>query len=101
MKFGMNEEQYALLDQLVLTPLKKQNCQVYVFGSRVRGTHHPYSDIDLLFKPTDAQPLPAGFLSQIKENIEESRFPFTVDLVNEEELASSYRDSVLSSRVAL
>jgi predicted nucleotidyltransferase len=101
MKWGMTAEQYALLENLIITPLKNHQCRVYIFGSRVRGTHHSHSDIDLLFKVPANKPLPSGFLSTIKENIEESRFPFTVDLVNEVELAKSYRESVLEERVEL
>lgn len=41
------------------------------------------------------------FISSIKEHIEESRFPFAVDLVNESELAESYEDSVKSQMVEL
>lgn len=101
MKFGMTDEQYSILDKLVITPLKNKNCQVYIFGSRVQGTNHSHSDVDLLFKvPTD-QILPSGFLSKIKEDIEESRFPYIVDFVNEDELATSYRANIFSSRVSL
>lgn len=101
MRFGMTPEQYSLLEKLVITPLKSQNCQVYIFGSRAQGTNHSHSDIDLLFKIPNAQNLPKGFLSKIKEDIEESRFPFIVDFVNEDELAESYRPAVFSSRVAV
>lgn len=101
MKWGMTEEQYSLLESLVIQPLKNHGCQVYIFGSRAKGRHHQHSDIDLLFKKENNQPLPAGFLSEIKEKIDESRFPFIVDLVNEEELAESYRESVFSNRILL
>lgn len=101
MKFGMTNEQYSLLKTLVIDPLKLHNCNVYIFGSRARGTNHPHSDVDLLYTLIDKAELPVGLLSKIKEDIEESRFPFIVDLVNEDELAESYRDSVLSSRSEL
>lgn len=101
MKFGMTDAQYSILEELVIKPLKARNCQVYIFGSRANGTQHSHSDIDLLFKVPEEQTLPNGFLSKIKEDIEESRFPFIVELVNEDELASSYRNNVFSSRVAV
>lgn len=97
----MTAEQYALLDSLVIEPLKKEECRVYIFGSRSQGTNHPHSDVDLLFMVPTKKPLPAGLLSKIKEDIEESRFPFTVDLVNEAELAKSYRERILQERVEL
>lgn len=93
MKFGMSDEQFETLNRLVIKPLKNQGAEVFIFGSRVSGKHHPYSDVDLLYK--SIRPLPPGLLAEIKEAIEESRFPFTVDLVAEDELASSYRASVI------
>ncbi|MEN0057801.1 MAG: nucleotidyltransferase domain-containing protein [Bdellovibrio sp.] len=101
MKFGMSDEQYALLEKMVIAPLKSQNCTVYIFGSRATGKNHPHSDVDVLFKLPDDQVLPIGFLAKIKEDIEESRFPFIVDIVNEAELAKSYQTSVFSSRIAI
>lgn len=101
MKWGMTEEQYALLENLVIKPLKSHGCEVYIFGSRAEGKHHPHSDVDLLFRKEDNKPFPAGFLSELKENIDESRFPFIVDLVDEQELAESYRESVFSNRILL
>jgi predicted nucleotidyltransferase len=83
----MTEEQFNILDQLVIAPLKENGCQVYVFGSRASSKYHSHSDVDLLYFPTI--PLPIGFISGLKEAIEESRFPFRVDLVNESELAAS------------
>lgn len=100
MKFGLNDQQYQQLLDIVINPLKKLNITVYVFGSRVTGKHHPFSDIDILY----VIPEGVNFNSEIhliKENIEESSFPIKVDLVNEAELAASYRDSVMSTRVLI
>lgn len=101
MKFGMTAEQYELLNHLVIMPLKNQGFHVYIFGSRVGEKFHSHSDVDLLFKSDSEIFLPSGFLSKIKENIENSRFPYLVDLVEEKYLASSYRNSVLKTMVEL
>ncbi len=101
MKFGMTDQQFELLSKLVIQPLKDQGLKVYIFGSRVRSSHHTYSDVDILFTPEENQFLPPGYISTIKENIMESSFPFAVDIVNEKELASSYRTSVFSERIEL
>ncbi len=42
--------------------------------------------------------LPRGYIAKINEDIEESRFPFKVDLVLEDQVASSYRARILSER---
>lgn len=93
MIYGMSEEQFEILNRMVLLPLKQHGAKVFIFGSRATGQHHPYSDVDLLYKADTS--FPSGFIAKIQEAIEESRFPFTVDLVAEENLASSYRPSVI------
>lgn len=98
MKFGLNDQQYQQLLDIVINPLKKLKITVYIFGSRVTGKHHPFSDIDILYVIPEGE----NFNSEIyliKENIEESNFPIKVDLVNDAELAKSYRDSVINTRV--
>ncbi len=99
MKFGISAEQYKLLDELVIQPLVQQGAQVFLFGSRATGKHHPNSDVDILYKVK--KEMPAGYIAEINEAIEESHFPFTVELVNDENLASSYRKSVESQLVHL
>lgn len=99
MKFGMTQEQYQILEDLVITPLKQNNMRVFIFGSRTNSNHHSHSDVDILFQTKTSSSLPPGFISQIKESIEESRFPFSVDLVAEKDLASSYREAVFANRI--
>jgi predicted nucleotidyltransferase len=99
MKYGMTDDQYDLLDQLVIQPLKSHGAQVFIFGSRVQTGHQLHSDVDLLYESNSI--LPAGFISKLKETIEESRFPFAVDLVEMKSLAQSYRQRVLSERIQL
>ena len=101
MKFGMTQEQFELLQRLVIGPLKDRGAAVYLFGSRTTGKHHSHSDVDLLYMLPADQTLPSGFLSKLKESIEESRFPFAVDLVDEFSLASSYRENIRKQMVAL
>ena len=95
MIYGMTEQQFHILDELVIQPLKKHGAQVYIFGSRATGSHHPHSDVDLLYRLVAKTP--EGFISSIKEAIEESRFPFAVDLVADDDLAASYRGNVMGT----
>lgn len=99
MKYGLSESDFKILQDLVLDPLKKMNVDVYVFGSRATGKHHPFSDIDLLLAPKEK--IPAIEFSRIKELIEESRFPIKVDFVLLDELAKSYREQVLRERILI
>ncbi len=101
MKFGMTEDQFQILDSLVIGPLKKNGARVFLFGSRATGQHHPHSDVDILYKPGPNFELATNLISEIKESIEESRFPFKVELVAESDLAESYKPSVTKNLVEL
>ncbi len=67
----------------------------------MRGTHHKFSDIDILFKENPEHPITSSEISKIKEEIENSNLTIKVDLVNDEDLAKSYRASVDNDKVKL
>lgn len=98
MRFGLTDSEYDLLRCLVIEPLAKRGARVWIFGSRARGDHKKFSDIDILFEISDRAVLPAGFLSRIQEEVEESRLPYKVDLVEMRQLAESYREGILKDR---
>ena len=99
MRFGISDKDFEILENLVLQPLRKRGAQIYLFGSRAKDCHHPFSDVDLLIQCE--VPISPSELFEIKEAIQESNFPYTVDLVEESELADSYKDSVFAQRVKL
>jgi predicted nucleotidyltransferase len=93
----MSPAHYEQLVELVIQPLKDQGAQVFLFGSRSTGRNHPNSDVDLLYRGD----VPLEIISKIKEDIEDSLFPFAVDLVNEADLVESYRQSVSAQLISL
>lgn len=95
MKFGLSDSQFKILLDLVIRPLQNQGAKVFIFGSRAKGNHHPFSDIDLLFQENPNQPIQPEFVSKIMDDIENSNLAIKVDLVSEKDLAKSYRDTVL------
>jgi predicted nucleotidyltransferase len=101
MKFGMTEEQFDLLEKLVITPLRALGADVYIFGSRVGPSYHHHSDVDILYSMRAGKTVDAVAISKIREVIEESRFPFKIDLVDEKDLAESYRPNVMRTRHAI
>ncbi len=52
---------------------------IYLFGSRAKGKETPYSDVDIAIKSSDLNPKD---LAWIRFMIEESNFPFKVDLID-------------------
>lgn len=101
MRYGLTESQWQQLNELLITPLKKYNAQIWVFGSRARGDYHKFSDIDILFSLPEGIHLPPGYVSKIKDSLEESDLPYKVDIVNDKELAASYRDDVYKERIEI
>lgn len=97
--FGLTAREWELLDTLALQRLKAGGAAVWIFGSRSRGDHRRYSDIDLLYE--ERQPLPQGLIFDIASDLEESDLAYKVDLVSVDDLAESYREGVLRDRRAL
>jgi predicted nucleotidyltransferase len=97
LEFGIEQRHRELLSKLLVAPIKEAGGQLWVFGSRARGDHRKFSDLDILV----AGPVPLGLISSVGEKLEESSLPFRVDLVFEPNLAESYRDRVLRERIEL
>ncbi len=100
MKFGLSDQHYDWVHQHLFSELKSKGCLVWVFGSRATGKSKTFSDLDVLYKKP-AKNLPVGFLSQLIERLETSDLPIKVDLVEIDDLAESYRPSVLHDRIAV
>ena len=83
--------------RIVLDGLRGTGARVFLFGSRAGGTVHPASDMDVAVLPP--APLPVGMLATIREALDESTVPFTVDLVDLSEVDSAFRDRVLAEGV--
>ncbi|HYX20351.1 MAG TPA: nucleotidyltransferase domain-containing protein [Thermoanaerobaculia bacterium] len=66
--------------RIVLGGLGAHRAKVWFFGSRASGQPRRGSDIDVAILPLE--PLPAGLLAEIRENLESSRVLATVDVVN-------------------
>lgn len=71
---------------------------VWAFGSRVKWTARPDSDLDLVvFSPPEQK----GHVAALKEAFEESSLPFRVDLLVWDEIPESFRGSIRKAYVVL
>jgi len=57
--------------------LAKYPYNFYAYGSRVKGTAHKFSDLDICYQ----EEIPARITSQIRWEFEQSNLPFLVELV--------------------
>ncbi len=97
MNFGLRPKDWQTVEALAIKPLQALGALVYVFGSRARGDHKEFSDLDLLYEISKK---PEGHvLFKIKDSLVESDLPIKIDLVDFDELADSYRSSALKDRV--
>ena len=72
---------------------------VWAFGSRVRGTARPYSDLDLVVL-TDL-PLPLDVSAALADALSESDLPWKVDLVDWATTSPSFRRIIEQEHVVI
>ena len=98
MKYGLTASQVSFLETHAFELLRMAGARVFLFGSRARGTQQAFSDVDILVQSNaDLSTLIGNFL----EKLEESNFPFKVDIVEAKNLATSYRPSVDRDKVEI
>lgn len=98
---GLTVEENEFLFQNLINPLKGLGCRVFLFGSRATKSFQKFSDIDLLYRPTISDVKLSRTIYQLLSKIEDSRFPFKIDLVGEADLAAAYRSKVEAERIEL
>jgi predicted nucleotidyltransferase len=74
---------------------------VWAYGSRVDGTAHEGSDLDLVIRTSDLSPLPLAVLQDLKEQIRESNIPILVDLLDWARLPETFHRNIEARYEAL
>ena len=74
------------------------NTTAWAYGSRVKWTSRPESDLDLV---VFARPKQADRVSSLKEAFDESNLPFRVDLFVWDEVPEQFRKQIEAEHVAL
>lgn len=93
---GVDLERWALAEarRRVLEGLRGRAVRVWLFGSRARGDARPGADIDIALEAADGRPLPKALVGELRERLEESLIPWSVDLVDLAEAGSRLREAV-------
>ena len=93
---GVDLERWALAEarRRVLEGLRGHAVRVWLFGSRARGDARPGADIDIALEAADGRPLPKALVGELRERLEESLIPWSVDLVDLAEAGSRLREAV-------
>lgn len=85
-------------DKLTLTAIFSAvpgSFEVWAYGSRVTGRAHDGSDLDLVIKSKDSQPIPYGVMDHLRENITESNIPILVEIRDWARIPESFRKNIL------
>ncbi len=83
--------------KIILNILAKYPYTFYAFGSRARGNPKKFSDLDLCF----IEYVPLHILSDIKEDFEESKLPYTVDVVDWNKCKQDFKDIIRKDLVRI
>lgn len=78
--------------QIILSILAKYPYTFYAFGSRVKGTERPLSDLDLCYK----DPIPDHEIAFLREAFDESDLPYKVDIVSWDRCTPDFQKSIIN-----
>lgn len=68
--------------------------EVLAYGSRVQGTSHDGSDLDLVVRDPDGAAVPSMALEEFREAVSESNLPILVDLLDWARIPDSFRKEI-------
>jgi predicted nucleotidyltransferase len=86
-------ETYLRLVQAVLRQYVR-GAEVWAYGSRVHGTHHEASDLDLVLRLPDAAPVPLHQLDALRDAFSDSNLPILVQVVDWARIPPSFRAEI-------
>ena len=84
----------------LLTILGQAKEDIYLFGSRVRGSARPDSDLDICIKKFNAE-VPLETMAELREKLMNSNLSFQVDLVDYYYLNDDFRSAIALEWVPL
>ena len=88
-----DKDKQALLN---IFSLIDSSIEVWAYGSRVNGTAHEGSDLDLVIRTPNLEKLPIDTFLEIKEKITESNIPILVDVFDWARLPESFHQNIES-----
>lgn len=68
------------------------DCEVWAFGSRVRGDYKPYSDLDLVIKGRERFSIRS--MGELREAFQECVLPFRVDVADWHALSADFKEAI-------
>jgi predicted nucleotidyltransferase len=69
--------------------------EVWAYGSRVNGTAHTGSDLDLVIRSSNLKPIPSNVYSDLVAKIKDSNIPILVELRDWATLPESFHRNII------
>ena len=80
---------------------KSPEIEVWAYGSRVDGSNHDASDLDLVLRTPDLTPVNVNVISRLREAFDESNLPIIVDIHDWARLPRAYHEEIKRSYYVL
>ena len=74
--------------------------EVWVYGSRINGTAYEMSDLDLVFRGREMEPIDVTILAAVRNAFSESNIPILVDVLDWAQIPESFRQEILADYMA-
>ncbi len=87
----LNPKYAAIVQQILAKHIPNQT--VWIYGSRIKGTAHEGSDLDLVIMPSPHTPSTEQ-LSALKAAFSESNLPILVDIINWESIPTHFKSEI-------
>ena len=71
-----------------------ESYEVWAYGSRVNGTAHAGSDLDLVIRGVNLKEVPREVVKMLKQKINDSNIPILVDLFEWTSLPLSFQKNI-------
>jgi len=75
----------------------KTPIEIWVYGSRVNGDSHDASDLNLVIRTADLEPLAIEELVGFQEQIQESNIPILVQVIDWNKIPESFHSNILKN----
>jgi predicted nucleotidyltransferase len=94
---AMTAEELSLLQSILKRYVP--DFKVWAFGSRVTGTHKPYSDLDLAL--VGDEPISIQTRAMLSEALSNSGLPYKVDIVDWASTSEAFRQIIEKQKLVI
>ncbi|SMM97906.1 Type I restriction-modification system, specificity subunit S [uncultured Candidatus Thioglobus sp.] len=96
LEFDITPQEFKIVEEILSSHLT-DNCQTWVFGSRVKNKALHNSDLDLALECKGN--IPTNIIRQIKTAFEQSKLPYRVDVLDINAVEPYFRDIINQKKV--